>query len=379
MRKFYVALSYLLYDAPMRLKKNASRTGRTVACLCLVCALVSRLVLQFKGGASQDLCSKTHRWKPVTTLQKMQRSRLRLSLFVENDGHYRQPLWHKNKNMKLKQSLNYRFPVQNRVAYASYNEDVAQGSFVIEPVIALLSLLTRAQHKLGIQGALGEIGVHHGKFFVGLAHLALEHEKLYACDVFGEQKLNLDGSGFGDFDAFKSACTKGGITPDAVTVEKRSSSSLPSLPYKFRLFSIDGGHTRELTVNDLTLVACHLQSGGIIILDDITNFEWPGVIDGFFTWMNYFPVEFAAFFVGYNKVFITHSEYHNTYYSVLLHYSHQAPEGMKLMTSPSSNKNPHKSKDSGSNQFSWLGAPFVYGDNSVNLTIAREEWLKFIS
>ena len=49
-----------------------------------------------------------------------------------------------------------------------------------------------------------------------------------------------------------------------------SSLELKSLkPFSFRLFSIDGGHSRVLTVNDLTLAAHHLVSGGILILDDV--------------------------------------------------------------------------------------------------------------
>jgi len=46
---------------------------------------------------------------------------------------------------------------------------------------------------------------------------------------------------------------------------------------------------------------------------------------------------------------------------------------------PSSNANPLKSAESGLNVFSWLGYAFVYGENSVNNTIAQNEWLKFIS
>ena len=56
-----------------------------------------------------------------------------------------------------------------------------------------------------IEGAIGEIGVHHGKFFVGLAHLAMNHEKLWACDVFEDQALNMGGSGFGDRACFRTS------------------------------------------------------------------------------------------------------------------------------------------------------------------------------
>ena len=273
----------------------------------------------------------------------------------------------------------FRFPIDIRLHYTQTHEDVAQGSFVIQPVLALLAELTKVQTYHLIEGAIGEIGVHHGKFFVGLAHLAKNHEKLWACDVFEDQALNVDGSGFGDRSAFERACQSNGIGNEDVDVNSGGSADITQLPYRFRLFSVDGGHTRELTVNDLTVAASHLEEGGIIILDDITNLAWPGVIDGFFTWMSYFPQRYAPFFVGYNKVFITQERYHKLFYDTLVQYAANAPEGMRLSIEPGSNTNPHKSKDSGPNQFKWSGYAFVWGDNTVNVTTATSEWTKAIS
>jgi len=274
-------------------------------------------------------------------------------------------------------SIPFKYEKSVRMSYTTTHQSVSQGSFVIEPVMALLTYLTRVQDAMQIRGDIGEIGVHHGKFFVGLGHLQKVNEKLWACDVFENQKKNTDGSGFGNRDAFQKACRKNGIKDKDVHIHAGSSLELMSLkPFSFRLFSIDGGHSRILTVNDLTLAANHLVSGGVLILDDVLNFAWPGVIDGFFTWLHYFPVDFAPFFVGYNKVFVVESSFHELYYQSLRKYALSAPPGMELSVEPFTNMNPHKSKESGLNEYLWNGYRYVHGDNSVNIEVAKSQWEK---
>ena len=46
------------------------------------------------------------------------------------------------------------------------------------------------------------------------------------------------------------------------------------------IFSIDGGHTAEVTHNDLRLAHDTVRDGGIVILDDYFNPGWPGVSEG---------------------------------------------------------------------------------------------------
>jgi len=38
--------------------------------------------------------------------------------------------------------------------------------------------------------------------------------------------------------------------------------------------------------------------------------------------------------------------------------------------------NPHKSKESGLNQYLWNGYRYIYGDNSVNIEVAKVQWEK---
>lgn len=273
----------------------------------------------------------------------------------------------------------FKYSKDLRLSYITNHESVAQGSFIIDPVMVVLNYLTRIQNALHIYGDIGEIGVHHGKFFVGLGHLQKVSEKLWACDVFEDQTKNTDGSGFGNRAAFKKACDENGISEKDVNIYEGSSLELKSLkPFLFRLFSIDGGHSRVLTINDLTLAANNLVPGGVIILDDVLNFAWPGVIDGFFTWLHYFPIDYAPFFVGYNKVFIVEASFHEKYYQAMHSYALSAPPGMKLSIEPFTNMNPHKSKASGLNEYIWNGYRYVHGDNEVEISVAKDQWKKEI-
>ena len=47
-----------------------------------------------------------------------------------------------------------------------------------------------------------------------------------------------------------------------------------------RFVSVDGGHTAEITAHDLAVADASLAEGGIIVLDDAFNEQWPGVADG---------------------------------------------------------------------------------------------------
>jgi hypothetical protein len=42
---------------------------------------------------------------------------------------------------------------------------------------------------------VGEIGVHHGKFFLPIVGLSVREEPAIAMDLFEQQQHNFDGSG----------------------------------------------------------------------------------------------------------------------------------------------------------------------------------------
>lgn len=71
-------------------------------------------------------------------------------------------------------------------------------------ILYAIWILTRYQYDhLNVVGAIGEIGVHHGKFTCFLFLMRRYREQtLFAVDVFDNQALNKDGSGRGQKDLF---------------------------------------------------------------------------------------------------------------------------------------------------------------------------------
>lgn len=65
-----------------------------------------------------------------------------------------------------------------------------------------IDLMLDLQLEAGVRGAVGEIGVHHGKLFILLALGRRPDEVAFAIDVFGDQHLNRDDSGAGDREIF---------------------------------------------------------------------------------------------------------------------------------------------------------------------------------
>ena len=77
---------------------------------------------------------------------------------------------------------------------------------------------------------------------------------------------------------------------------------------KFRFIHIDGSHLYEHVSRDLALAAEVIhQQQGIIVLDDITNQDWCGVMTGALDFFNS-PISsrISPIAIGFNKLFISH-------------------------------------------------------------------------
>lgn len=160
----------------------------------------------------------------------------------------------------------------------------------LHPLTAqVIAALGEHQTVIGVSGAVGEIGVHHGKLWLVLDHVATPNEARFAIDVFESQEINADSFGLGDLKIFQENRKRFGRTEP---VEIITSSSLDVTPDDLlarvgpvRLFSVDGGHTAECTLNDLRLADSVLCDNGIVALDDVFNEHWPGVMTGFAQYM----------------------------------------------------------------------------------------------
>jgi Methyltransferase domain len=150
--------------------------------------------------------------------------------------------------------------------------------WVVPTVAQILKPISEVQLKHGIIGGVTEIGIHHGKFFLMLCQLLTDNELALAIDLFGRQDLNIDQSGSGNLNVFLSHVQAQWKYPQNIVVLEADSIALVaddllSRIGRPRLFSIDGGHTVEHTVSDLSLASSVIVGGGVVILDDYYNQE----------------------------------------------------------------------------------------------------------
>ncbi|MDQ2104343.1 class I SAM-dependent methyltransferase [Azospirillum isscasi] len=187
----------------------------------------------------------------------------------------------------------------------------------------LIASVGRWQSAQGVVGSVGEIGVHHGRLFILLALLRKADERAFAVDLFDDQQFNVDQSGQGDETAFRNNLVRFGIAPASIEVVRGNSLDLAwaglsgRLGPSVRLFSIDGGHTAEITRHDLGIADDSLGDGGVIVLDDYFNPEFPAVSEGMCRFMAERPGALAPFAIGDNKLLLARPDWAGRYRGML--------------------------------------------------------------
>jgi hypothetical protein len=188
-------------------------------------------------------------------------------------------------------------------------------------VLAIVAVLDSAQRANGTSGAVAEIGVHHGRLFIGLGLLQRASEHSVAIDVFGEQELNIDNSGKGDLAVFRKNVQRWSSLNNVI-VHQGDSTALDADELRklggaeIRLFSVDGGHTDSIVFSDMNVAEATITPDGIVIADDIFNEEWPGVATGTLRYLNQ-GGQLVPFAIGFNKVFFSLPAYAESYRNTL--------------------------------------------------------------
>lgn len=173
--------------------------------------------------------------------------------------------------------------VDKRDAPAEYLSSTAriEGWGLKFEIAPTLILLDAEQRRLGITGTLFEIGVHHGQTAILLALLARRGEQCVFLDLLDQQEENVDNSGRGDLRTFKGNLAK--WAPD-IAAEivignslKVDFASIPALAAGIRFAHIDGGHLKDVVLNDLYETEALLAPGGLIVIDDFMHSGFLGV------------------------------------------------------------------------------------------------------
>lgn len=171
-----------------------------------------------------------------------------------------------------------------------------------------ISHLALAQIDAGLRGGVGEIGIHHGKLFL-LLYLSLQDgERAFALDVFEDQQFNVDASGRGDSSVFMRNFENVGGDSSRLTIFAKDSCSVnadevQNATGQLRMMSIDGGHTEDITRNDMRLADELLLDDGILILDDMYSERWPAVAAGVFRFILESGSPLRPFAISPNKTY----------------------------------------------------------------------------
>lgn len=181
----------------------------------------------------------------------------------------------------------------------------------------VISAILQRQLEVGIVGNVAEIGVHHGRSFLLLANGLRDDERGVALDIFGDQERNVDHSGRGDRAAFE-ANLKQWADPAKVDIRQTASTDVPPEQAvetfgKVRLFSVDGGHTAAITAHDLKLAESCLVDQGVVVLDDIFNPAWLGVITGLRNYLDEADGALIPFATSANKLYLARPDAVSTY------------------------------------------------------------------
>jgi len=190
----------------------------------------------------------------------------------------------------------------------------------------VLQPLVEIQDGLNVKNPIAEIGVYHGKFFLGLLETKGAPKGNYAIDVFDMQQFNLDGSGHGNKAVLLENAALCGIDVNQISVLECDSTAINATTVErihretqgFSLFSVDGCHLPEHTVSDLNLAMSLTVAEGIIFVDDYTNMDWPGVQEGVAKlYFSSYP-RFVPLAAAHNKLLLCHISYHKLYLAAVM-------------------------------------------------------------
>ncbi len=169
----------------------------------------------------------------------------------------------------------------------------------------LFGLIEDHQNRCSVSGGFFEIGVFHGKSTHLLARMARERgQTLGVCDLFGTDDESHARAGGGFYSTFQSHLSGAFDSLGFLRVFIKPSNRLTTADTTTdcRFFHIDGDHEAASVANDLAVAARAVNERGVVIVDDIYNFAWPGVAEGFFQFMASRPGELAPIAMGFNKL-----------------------------------------------------------------------------
>ncbi|MBN9061184.1 MAG: class I SAM-dependent methyltransferase [Rhizobiales bacterium] len=134
------------------------------------------------------------------------------------------------------------------------------------------------QTEEGVRGDVVEIGTFEGRYFIALALALADDEKALGIDSF-------DWPSERTLDNFRKNCATHGARLDRIDAWKTNASTLTAEALRdrvgaalIRFFHIDGDHSPEPLLHDLSLATAVLHPKGLICLDDMLHPAYPFLV-----------------------------------------------------------------------------------------------------
>ena len=194
-----------------------------------------------------------------------------------------------------------------------------------------IQYLAAEQARIGARGPIAEIGVFHGKFFIGLCLLKRGLGPHVGIDIFDQQEYSLAGDGTrirvpkeqsdAQFGAFRANMERCGVDLGEVSILQTDSTNVLAREIegrvpgfrKFSLFSVDGCHEFTHAYNDIGIAMELTDSNGIIFVDDYLHNRWPGAHEAVAKLMFCGAPKFVPLYYIHNKLAMCHVNYHHAY------------------------------------------------------------------
>lgn len=182
--------------------------------------------------------------------------------------------------------------------------------------MALFFYLTKLQGKVAkVEGDICEVGVYAGKSLILLGMMSNPKEKLVAMDLFLEDFLEQTQANMKQFcpsveNVEYVKCETSELSVDGVQKH---------FPRPLRFLHIDAGHEYHEVLHSLVVLAPYVANGGIIVMDDYHDREFPGIEAATLDFCAITsPRQFVPFVVGHNKIYLTTPRHAHLYMKALL-------------------------------------------------------------
>lgn len=207
----------------------------------------------------------------------------------------------------------------NFLEYLSYFKGTVdknvEGWFYPIDIVLMYGMLNHLQKDK--TGCVCEIGVAHGKSAIMIS-MFRNGEKFVLYDIFSEEAKNKAESNIYEYGNARDLVWK---------LQDTTNLTFDDLDYDdIKLLHIDGCHEHPAVLSDLILFSHKMADGGVIVIDDYNDYEYPGVNAGTVEFMlskaNY--KNWRVFAIGDNKAYMCQRKYHKEYQEKLIDYIEHA-------------------------------------------------------